>query len=91
MSRIEFEFRRTQIINPGWIDSDAELNSAEIHTLKHIMTEQNRRFVIISAFDSAHVPWVRRLNQIKAGPQPLFPAEPGVKKLLSWSELDRPF
>ena len=55
MSRIEFEFRPTQIINPGWTDSEAELNSAEINTLKHIMTEENCRFGIISAFDSAHV------------------------------------
>ena len=81
MSRIEFEFRPTQIINPGWIDSDAELNSAEINTLKHIMTEENCRFVIISAFDSAHVK-----NSVwnKAGPQPLFPAEPGGKN--GWAD-----
>ena len=54
MSRIEFEFRPTQIINPGRIDSDAELNSAEINTLKHIMTEENFGVVIIYVFDSAH-------------------------------------
>ena len=81
MSRIEFEFRPTQIINPGWIDSDAELNSAEINTLKHIMTEENCRFVIISAFDSAHVKYG---VWIKAGPQPLFLAEPGGKN--GWAD-----
>ena len=83
MSRIKFEFRPTQIINPGWINSDAELNSAEINTLKHIITEENCGliFVIIYVFDSAHVKYG---VWIKAGPQPLFLAKPGGKN--GWAD-----
>ena len=40
------------------------------------MTEENCGFVIIYVFDSAHVKY---RVWIKAGPQPLFPAEPGGK------------
>ena len=82
MSRIKFEFRPTQIINPGWIDSDAKLNSTKINTMKHIMTEENCRFVIIYAFDLAHVKYG---IWIKGGPQLLFPTEPGGKN--SWADL----
>lgn len=38
---IKYEFRPTQVINPSWTDSDTELNSVEINTLKHTMAEEN--------------------------------------------------
>ena len=90
MSRIEFEFRPIQIINPGWIDSNAKLNSAKINTLKHkiIMTEENCGFVIIYLFDSAHVKYC---VWFKVDSQPFFPRWTRREKLLSQSELDRPF
>ena len=58
--------------DPGLIDSDFELNSAEVNSPMHTMTEENCGFWSTYAFDSAHVKlgvW------IKAGTQPLFPAE----------------
>ena len=54
----------------------AKFNSAKTNILKHILTGENCRFGIICAFDSAHV---RYSILIKAGPQPLFLAEPGKK------------
>ena len=59
---IDSNLDRPKLINPGWIDSDAEINSQ-----RHTITEENCKVVIISAFDSAHV---KNGVWIKAAPKP---------------------
>ena len=48
------------------MDSDAELNCAEINSQNDTMTKENCKVVIICAFDSAHVKYG---VWIKAAPQ----------------------
>ena len=92
MSWIELEFRPTQIINPGWTYSDAELNLAKINTLKPTMTEENCGFGSLDQF--LHLTWQAHVKYgawTKASRQPFFTGWARWEKRPSQSELDRPF